>query len=250
MVVVAAAVLAGWGTTNSGERWPEGPQRFGVTLWRLRESAPGDEVRIPIEPSARNGLKRMTEFTPVRIGLDQPVPAGSMVQISVESAQDGHLYIIDQELSSAPGKPCLIFPDPRIRAGATRVRAGDVIHLPYLDESVRPYWLLGSTDTDYRGELLTIVMSPRQLDFTAVPGPCREVPSQDFARWRHQWAATYTLDADPTSLGRPVSRGEADAGRGSKALTLDDPRPQVILSMAGRSPKAPVLIWFKVAVNR
>jgi hypothetical protein len=191
-------------------RWPPGPQRFGVTL--VHHGASGPE----------------------RISIDDPLPPGARVQFTIESAQDGYLYIVDQELSPTPGKPCLIFPDPRISAGANRVRSGSAITLPR--------WIVGG-GKNYRGELLTLVMSPRPIEFTRQSGPpaCPAwLAETDFTQWKTAWSKEYRRETNSGSLGR----AEDPPPQGAKILTLDDPRPQTILSLPGSSPKEPALLSF------
>jgi hypothetical protein len=77
----------------------------GITLWRLRPCEAGDqpEVRSLIHEGAES-----RPWTPERVSIDTPFPEGQKVRISIETASEGYLYVIDSTNTPTEARATLI----------------------------------------------------------------------------------------------------------------------------------------------
>jgi hypothetical protein len=57
----------------------------------------------------------------MQIDPSQPLRDGDLIRLVFETNSDGYLYVFN--LDDRDNQPVMIFPDPRLRAGANRVRA-------------------------------------------------------------------------------------------------------------------------------
>lgn len=248
--MVAGLAAAGWwyvGRTQVS-RWPPGPVRVGVTVWRLREATASDlaGAKMLVQPHSDSTQPR--EFVPERAALTKPFAVGDRVRASFESAQEGFLYIIDQErlAGGALGPPKLIFPTMHIREGRNQMEPGGLVETPP-QEDKDPYWEFKKQNSGYAGELLTLVFSRQPI---AELQPGKEARDLDEAWWNarlRDWALPVTKIEGGS--GAPATAAEIQAGRsGSKALRPSDPRPQTTFS---GTPKrgAPLVASFSLTVG-
>ncbi len=103
-------------------------------------------------------------------GVAEPVQDGSVfkvgerVRFHFTSPQDGHLYVVDQEIVAGQAQqPLIIFPTLRTGAGRNRVKAGMSVDFPS-EEDMPPYLEAAAPDEPgYEGELLTLLVFPNPL---------------------------------------------------------------------------------------
>lgn len=206
----------------------------GVTVWRLRPSAPGDAARMLVQVGA---LGVEVEMTPVRVEAGTPLSAGDRVRIGIESPTAGYLYVIDREqyANGSLGTPMLIFPTTGTRGGDNRVEAGRLIEIPSQQDRTPFFTVKPSLQRpDQVGELLTIIVSERRLDLDIGHGPLR-LDAEQVLEWETQWESPTTCIEQVGGVGRPWTRAEQEAGRDSKRqLVQEEPLPQTIYSVKAR----------------
>jgi hypothetical protein len=141
---------------------------IGFTAWELRPSIASDPPRaraiIQPPPKPEQARAEPEEFTPVRLPIQGGLRIGTKFWLGIETSRSGYLYVIDREVfdQGRLGEPFLIFPTERIRQGNNRIASGDLIRLPG-DGANPPYWVLESSQADYRGELVTIILTPQPV---------------------------------------------------------------------------------------
>ena len=119
------------------------------------------------------------EVTRLQAGRTEPVKDGSVFKIGERvrfhftSPKDGHLYVVDQEIAGGQAEePMIIFPTLRTGAGRNRVKAGALVDFPSEDD-VPPYLDAEPApgETEYEGELLTLLIFPSPLPVTLKTTP-------------------------------------------------------------------------------
>ncbi len=131
---------------------------IGVTVWKLRPSRSADNgYKLPV---LVNSLRQM--WTAERVGADTLFQAGDRVRLAIESSVSGYLYIINSELfaNNGVGEPFLIFPESENQDNS--VKPGLLVDIPDQTEDL-PYFLINPKKSNYKGELLTIIISPKPL---------------------------------------------------------------------------------------
>ncbi|PWT98894.1 MAG: hypothetical protein C5B51_28225 [Terriglobia bacterium] len=248
--LVAALALGIWWYTSPSKsmRWPSGPVRLGVTVWKLREATAADKpgAKILVQPHANQSAP--LEFIPERADLAKPFVIGDRVRATFESAQEGYLYVIDQErrTGGALGHPKLIFPTMRIRGGHNEVHSGQLVETPPQEEE-DPYWEFKKGETGYAGELLTVIFSRQPIPELGAAKEARYVDEN----WFHARLKEWTLPLGRTEAGSKgtATAAEVAAGKnGARILTADDPRPETTFS---GTPKrgAPLVASFALNVS-
>ena len=146
-------------------------KRLGVTIWRLaQDKVTGgvDQEAVTIkEPGSGHS------YVPTRVSAETLFALGDKVRLSFESPNEGYLYVFDRELYSdgTVGEPILIFPTMLARGGNNLIKAGQMVDIPAQSDRV-PYFTLESKNKNWRGELLTVVVSPEPLKDVEIPdGP-------------------------------------------------------------------------------
>jgi len=228
------------------QRWPPGPMRVGVTLWRLRQPRPSDlpGSKMLVQPKP-GGDSIASEWVPERASVGKPFAVGDHVRASFEAAQEGFLYIIDQEsLNNGKfGGPKLIFPSRRIHGGQNHVRPGQLVEIP-AQEDDPPYWDLQKQGVAYTGERLTIIFAPQPIAELAPGEDARDLDEFWFAAHLIDWKMPVTQVG--SAAGAPATPTEIAAGKnGASGLASGDPLPQTIFS---GTPKrgAPFLAAFPI----
>lgn len=218
-----------------------GAQLLGLTFWKLRPSRSADpqEVRQLVQDPGGEGR----EYTPERIESCTPLGEGQLVRISVESPEDGFLYIFDREryADGTLGDPYLIFPTSRTRGGDNAVRGGVVVEIPAQHE---PAFRIKPSRPDQVAEELTIIVSPKRLGLPLTKNASKLTPEQraQLADWEKQWAAPFERHEQEGGSGTAYTVAEKRAGAvETRQLTQDDPLPQTIYRVA-RKPAAPLLV--------
>jgi hypothetical protein len=237
-ILLAASV--GWALYPRDPHWPAGPQNLGVTLFRLRDARPGDQVRIPTVDAG--GVA--SELTPETVPLNTAFRRGDKVRLRVKVEQEGYLYVVNRELGNAAGDARLIFPDSRIPVG-NLLPANSIVDLPTGKE---PFWVLASDSTDYSGEEITVLLTPRQQPEDDVPsGDNVILPRRVLENWQ-RWGQPVRLAPGPRESGRTDTYEEFQ--RGARALQLGSSPPAAKFGMNATAENTPILATFKLAVGR
>jgi hypothetical protein len=207
----------------------------GVTIWRLRRSAPTDEVRQLVH-------NEKGEWTPERISANAPLKEGQHVQITIEAPREGYLYVFDREMyaDKSLGEPYLIFPTTDIRGGDNKVAAGRVIEIPD-SEDKPPYYTLKGNRADYQGELLTVLITDEPLAELAVGPSALKLPSEQVKAYEEKWGAFVDNLELVGGAGRAMTNVERTAALGKQLLTQADSLPQTIYRIRSK-PGAPLIL--------
>lgn len=131
---------------------------IGVTMWKLRPSRSSDKgYQLPV---LINDTKQM--WTAERVEIGTLFRSGDRVRIAIESSVSGYLYIVNSELlaDGSAGDPFLIFPESESQDNS--VKPGMLVDIPDQTEDL-PYFLINPKNSNYTGELLTVIISPKPL---------------------------------------------------------------------------------------
>jgi hypothetical protein len=206
---------------------PAGPPRIGITLWRLRPSTSSDPagVRMLVQEAA---APQPTAWTAERLDPDTPIRENDRLRLGIESQQPGFLYVIDRESyeGGETGEPFLIFPTRRMSAGANQMRRGRLVEIPSVDDRP-PYLTVRAQASRYRGELLTVLLSPTPLPELSAADDRRPLDASLFQGLERRWAAQYHREKSGAP-GAAITQAEAEARSSTRLLVQDDPAPQTI----------------------
>jgi hypothetical protein len=228
--------------TKSVEVWSQ----IGVTIWRLgkdtKSAADGQTARMLVLEGSKS-----TEYTPQRVEADTKFEMGDKIRLSFETPRTGFLYIIDREVyaDGKLGEPYQIFPTRSSRGGDNRVQAGWVIDVPGQNDA----FTLKSDDPKWRGELLTVIVSPEPLTELGLPdgpSPISAILVETLEEKYLKDSAEYEQDG---TAGKNYTKTEKEAGSdGKRQLTQDDPYPQTVYRVKMRA-KEPMMINLNLSVK-
>ncbi len=132
----------------------------GVTMWRLRSPRMGEEgARFRVR------VDNADEFwVAERVGANTRFKAGDKVRIAIESSVEGYLYVVNSEFfaDGSYGRPKPLF--PATREDYNFVLPGQLIDIPDKSENLSYFNIEASTDPGYRGEALTVIISPTPIE--------------------------------------------------------------------------------------
>jgi hypothetical protein len=202
---------------------------IGVTVWRLRPAHTTDrrEIRALIQEEGRD----VGEYTPERIPADSPLLEGQRVRISVESGEEGYLYLVDRDeyADGTKSDPYLIFPTTRTRGGDNHVRPGVVIQIPAAEDNPN-YFKVERSRADQVNEVVTILVSPKPIPGIGNTPNRVKLREDQMAEWEKQSKTkAYRLEA-VGQAGNVLTVAEQAASRGG-LLTQADPLPQTMYRM-------------------
>ena len=215
----------------------------GLTVWRLRRASATDEVRQLVRNE--NG-----EWTPERISSNSPLQEGQHVQITIEAPRSGYLYVFDREMyaDKSLGEPYMIFPTSDINDGDNKVMAGRVIEIPS-SEDKPPYYTLKGSRPDYRGELLTVLITDTPLaELTIGPGAVK-LPSEQIASYETKWGALVDSLELVGGAGTAMTKTEKTAAEGKQLLTQADSLPQSIFRIRSK-PGTPLILSVPLRIGK
>lgn len=221
-------------------------EQLGITMWRLRPEKTGDSgARLLTMGGSSNSSKMIAE----RVGLDTIFKKGEKVRISVESPQSGYLYIIDRELrkDKSVGDPYMIFPTLMARGGDNYVSSGKVVEIPAQTDNPC-YFEIGSTDVNYAGELLSIIVSPVKIGGLKLTMEPLQLTTAQVEKWETEWERMATTFELETSRGLTYTEEEKAAGEGTRQLTQKSPPPQTGIKIESEKGK-PFLVSFPMKVG-
>lgn len=198
---------------------------LGLTVWHLRPARRTDTgARTLLSGDER------TEYVAIRATTDAPLRPEERVRLSIESAREGFLYVVDRELfaNGQTGPPNLIFPGAHIRGGDNKVRAGKLVEIPDRDDA-KNYFRASPSQKNQIGEVLTIIVTGARLNVR--PGPDGLIPASDLARWEAQWGRGIQKFEMVGGEGQQWTEAEKQAGsKSGPRLTQDQAAPQTVFS--------------------
>lgn len=212
----------------------------GITFWRLRPSAAGDEARILVQEEER---QQPTEWTPERIAAETPLKEGYFVRLSIEAPHSGYLYVIDREKynDGSLGEPYLIFPTLRTHSGNNRVEAGRIVEIPAQDDNP-PYFTMRPSSPMQVAEILTVIITDEPLDVPTLQRNAIKLRVRTVNEWEQAWKAPVERIEQVGGQGAAWTTAEKEAGQDEeRRLTQDEPLPQTIYHVAVK-PGQPLFI--------
>ncbi len=217
-------------------------EMMGVTIWRLRPSGAADnkDARLLLQDDQ---TKDNTEWTPERVEVETVFTIGDRVRLSIESPRDGYLYVIDREqyTDGTVSAPYLIFPTVRRNNAVT---AGKVIEMPGTSA-----FLLKPLRADYKGELLTLIVTPAPLA-EIKPGPAEvKLESKMVEQWEKQWGAPFERFEMIGGAGKSYTKAEKEAGVEGRLLTQEDELPQTLYRIVAK-PGSPIVIAVPLRISK
>jgi hypothetical protein len=218
---------------------------IGVTIWRLRPSSASDAPvsRLLIQDDDKPGA---AEWTPERVEAETRFSTGEPVRLSIESPRNGYLYVIDREQydDGSASDPYLIFPTQRIRGADNAVSSGKVIELPN-----RSAFRLKPMRPDYKGELLTLIVTAQPLrEITAGPA-ARRLDRSIVEQWERQWSTRTDRFEMVGGMGKTYTRSEKEAGIEGRLLTQEDELPQTLYHVTAK-PGDPLLVSIPLLIAK
>jgi hypothetical protein len=220
-------------------------EMVGVTIWRLRPSrvSDGTDSRLLLQEDDKGSN---AEWTPERVEAGTTFTAGEPVRLSIESPRTGFLYVIDREQydDGSTSDPYLIFPTLRMRAGNNTVAAGRVIELPE-----RSAFRLKPMRADYKGELLTLLVTAAPLPEINVGPTIQKLDARLVEQWERQWSATIERFEMVGGAGTAYTRAEKEAGAQGRLLTQEDELPQTLFRVVA-TPGSPLLVSVPLQIAR
>lgn len=212
----------------------------GLTFWRLRPSAAGDEARLLVQDEES---QRAKEWTPERIAAETPLKEGYFVRLSIEAPQSGYLYVIDREkyADGSLGEPYLIFPTLRTHGGNNRVEAGRVVEIPAQDDTP-PYFTMHPSSPKQVAEILTVIITDEPLKIPALERKAIKLRVKTVNEWEEAWKAPFERIEQVGGQGTTWTTAEKEAGQDEeRRLTQDEPLPQTIYHVAVK-PGQPIFL--------
>jgi hypothetical protein len=215
----------------------------GLTVWRLRPASATDEVRQLV----RN---ETGEWTPERISSNSPLQEGQYIQITIEAPRSGYLYVFDREMyaDKSLGEPYMIFPTSDINGGDNKVMAGRVIEIPS-SEDKPPYYTLKASRPDYRGELLTVLITDTPLAELPIGPGAVKLPSEQVASFEKKWGAIVDNLELVGGAGTAMTKTEKTAAEGKQLLTQADSLPQTIFRIRSK-PGTPLILSVPLRIGK
>lgn len=230
---------------NPAEEW----KQVGGTIWRLPngkiDNSGGEAGTIVVKTRGQT-----QELTPQRVAADGVFKLGDKVRLSFESPTTGYLYVFDREIyaDGTVGEPYQTFPTMAARRGDNRVEAGSVIDIPGQSDA-SPFFVLSSANPKWRGELLTVIVSPEQLADMGTPKAPSPTSAAMVAALENKYLKTAEEYEQDGTVGKNYTKIEKEAGAvGTRQLTQGDPYPQTLYRVKARA-KEPLLINLSLSVK-
>lgn len=219
---------------------------IGVTIWRLRPAAAGDDRVLVQKNGAAPG-----QYALERVTADTRFKEGQLVRVSVEAPReyDNYLYVVDREVfkdirGERWGEPNLIFPARTTPVGGNKISAGKSVYVPAQGDPI-PYFTLQRSGGNHVGERLIIIISPEPLPVNI------ERPALDpatVAQWERVCGGQAERRESRGGAGKQWTKAEQEADEGTRKLVQSDPLPQTIYRIrAKRGGCALVTIPLRIA---
>ncbi len=213
---------------------------IGITLWRLRKSKPGDSGERLLE---HKGSKPV-DFEPRRVSARTVFNKNDKVRITVETAREGYLYIIDREKyrNGSVGEPYLIFPMTTIRGGENHVLPGQIVELPAQDDDP-PYFDMGRSRPDQVGEELTLLLSSTPLKDIEAKEDRQRLSPEQCAQLEKEARVNAGMAEAAAGQGIVWSKEEKNAGQNpALGLSAAAPLPQTLFYSPDAGAQKPTIV--------
>jgi hypothetical protein len=199
--------------------------QIGVTIWHLRTPKQVDTgARLLLSGDERK------EFVAQRATMDSPLQPGARVRLSIESARNGYLYVIDREIFSdgSKGPANLIFPRRNMRGGDNKVRPGQLIDIPGQADDPN-YFTASPSRRNQIGELISVLITAKALDLET-SNVRSTIQASDLAEWERKWGGDVQKFEMVGGAGEQWTseEKEAAAATSGRRLTQDEPPPQTV----------------------
>lgn len=229
-----------------------GDSFLGVNLWRMKPADAASPVKV-------RGLKHRTDpggtrdWTPERVDFAHQFAEDEHVRVSLESAREGYLYVVNRDVFADGSKsaPTLIFPTKRIRGGNNRVQPGVPVELPEFTDNPPTFHVEQLLPNQTAIELLMVV-APRPIAGFAIPEDEVMLPEATVAAWERQWGTQVELTEDRSLIGRAYTMAEKNAAtEPGKPLGANDAVPLALFYRKG-APADPMLakVLIRVVARR
>ena len=230
--------------TKSAEEW----KQVGVTIWRASPVTSGGTGEVARILTQEGGINK--EYIPQRVAAGTIFKSGDQVRLSFESPAAGYLYVFDREIyaDGKVGEPVQLFPTMSSRGGNNGIQAGVVVDVPAQSDNAA-FFKFGSTNSNWRGELLTIIVSPERLSDVAMMSVPSPVSATMVATLEDKYLRVAEEYEQNGTIGKNYTKVEKDAGAaGTRQLTQGDPYPQTLYRVKARA-KEPLLINLSLSVK-
>jgi len=245
---------------------PQGSEKvteIGVTLWRLRAPRRSEAGSFLLPVLDDNQERKM--WLAERVPIDTVFEAGDRVRFAIESSDSGYLYVFGRETYSdgSFGAPYPIF--AASRTDTNMVRPGMLFDIPDQREDL-PYLKINPKKSNYSGELLTIIVSPKPnaelgLDKKGNLRDGESLSELEFGSDVEIFSRTDTADkiyskveseaacgVKTRELVRDKPGNSDPCGTHSRELTREQALPQTIYRIHGLSGR-PAVAFVKLAVR-
>ncbi len=222
---------------------------LGVTVWRLTQTASGDN-NPDNTLTVRDRGGAITAYGSERVEAAARFTLGDKVRLSFETPRTGYLYVVDREVfkDGTLGEPYLIFPTRASLGGDNKVQAGRVIDIPGQDDA-SPFFTLRSQDPRWKGEMLSVIVTTEPIPDVVIPSKPSPISAKLVAAWEDKYLSdTKEFELEGTA-GKTYTLAEKEAGAaGKRQLTQSDPYPQTMYRVKMR-PKEPMMINLNLLVK-
>ena len=135
---------------------------LGVTVWRLRPPQESEKDNI-LFSVLLDDKKTRARWLAERVGADTVFHVRDKVRFAVETSTPGYIYVIDREMlaNGSFGQPLLIY--PTAASDDNLVKPGELFDFPDRNDPEGAYLNIDPKKPGYTGELVTIIISPKQL---------------------------------------------------------------------------------------
>jgi len=230
--------LASGASTKSKSQTNATVADLGVTIWRLRPTVASDKgARMLVRENNKSA-----ELIPERVEADTIFREGDQIRMSIESPQQGYLYVIDRDLfaDGSTGPAMLIYPWANMRGGDNRVGPGKLVDIPDQDDSPS-YFTARRSTANQAGEMLTIILTSSPLDLPLSDKPL-QISNADLSSWEKAWGGFNQRFEMESGAGQTWTHVEQQAAHsGGRQLTREDPAPQTIYRISVANNKALLL---------
>lgn len=231
--------------TKSAMVW----KRLGVSIWRLSSDKKGAGSGGQNESTIRDSDTDQ-QYKPTRVSAETVFAPGDKVRLSFESPNSGYLYVINREVytDNTVGEPRLIFPTMMARGGNNLVVAGQTVEVPGQSDRVL-FFELESKNKNWRGELLTVIVSPEPLTDIEIPDGPSPISAALVGAMEQKYLKSVSEYEQQGSAGKTYTKAEKEAGASlTRELTQKDPFPQTMFRVKIRQ-REPLLVNFGLTVK-
>lgn len=218
---------------------------IGVTVWRFRPSRSQDAPAARMLLYEPNGKKE--DWTPERSTAGSPFQVGQRVRLSIESAREGYLYVIDREQygDGTFGQAMMIFPALNMRHSDNRVRAGRVVDIP---ATLDGFFKVTRNRKDQMADELTILVSPEPLPNVKITEEAQPIPEKQLVEWKKNWGTAVKQLDEHGQAGKTYTTAERAASDKGALLAATDPLPQTMFEVQA-PPDKPMIVTLALRIE-